>query len=81
MSLKTIIILSVNTVLAVWLIKILFKTFKEFLKSIYYIFCPNIVSLLKKDYENDFTYTHKLLFLILILVGIVFMEFFLFYAQ
>ncbi len=79
MSTKTAIILLINLVLALLLIKVIFKTFKNFLRSIYYYLYPNIISILKKDYDNDFNYTHKLLLFIVIIVIIILIELHFFY--
>ena len=78
MSTKTTIILIINLVLAL-LIKLIFKTFKNFLRGIYYFLYPNIISLLKNDYDNDFNYIHKLLLFIVIIIIIILLELGLFY--
>lgn len=74
MSAKTIIIIIVDLLIGVILAKMIFKTFKNFLRSIYYFFLPNIISIVKKDFQNDFNYSYRLLFLLIILVVIVLME-------
>ena len=79
MSTKTIIILFINLVLAVILAKLIFNTLKNFLRSIYYFLYPNIISILKKDYDNDFNYTHKLLLFIAIIIIILLLELYFFY--
>lgn len=35
---------------------------------------PDIVSILQKDYENDFNYTHKMIFVFVILFLILLIE-------
>lgn len=81
MSSKAILLLVVNIAILVLLIKIIFKTGKEFFKAIKYYFYPDIVSMLKKDFNNDFNYTHKLILLILVMIIVVFAEYALFYYK
>jgi hypothetical protein len=79
MSIKTIVFLLADLLIATVLIILVFKSFKEFLRSIYYLFYPDIASIVKDDYDNDFSYTHKLLFVLFVLFLIVFVELKLFY--
>ncbi len=64
--------------IAIGLIAIVFKSIKFFLKAIYYFFYPDIGSIIKKDFDNDFTNTHKLLFVLVIMFIIVLVELILF---
>ncbi len=79
MPTKTAIILIADLILALLLIKLIFKTLKNFWRSIYYYLYPNIISILKKDYDNDFNYTHKLLLFIASLILIILLEVSIFY--
>ena len=79
MTIKTIIIILINLLIAVGLIAVVFKSFKIFKKSIYYFVYPDIASIIKKDYDNDFAYTHKLLFILVVLFVLVLVEIKLFY--
>jgi hypothetical protein len=79
MSLKTILICIADILILTLLIQIIFKSFKNFWKSIYYLFVPNFFSILRKDYDNDFNYTHKFLLFIFIAIIISIGEFWIFY--
>lgn len=79
MTIKTIIIILINLLIAVGLISVAFKSFKNFKKSIYYFVYPDIASIIKKDYDNDFAYTHRLLFILVVLFVLVLVEIRLFY--
>lgn len=68
-----------DLVIALVLIKWIFKTFKNLKSALYYLFVPNIVSVINRDYENDFSYTHKLLLILIILFVILMTEIKLFY--
>lgn len=80
LSTKNIIIASINIALFLILVKIIFKSGKKFLLSIYYIFYPNILSILKKDFDRDATHTYKLLLLLAILFIVVAIEIKIFYG-
>ena len=79
MSGKLISILLVNTSLFVLLLRLVFGSFKEIKKCFYYLWMPNIVSIIYKDFDNDFKYTYKFLFVVAIMVIITFLEFYFFY--
>lgn len=79
MTNKTIIIILINLLVAFALIALVFKSFKNFKKSIYYFLYPDIASIIKKDFDNDFAYTHKLLFILVVLFVLVLVEIRLFY--
>ena len=38
---------------------LVFGSFKEIKKCFYYLWMPDIVSMIYKDYDKDFKYTHK----------------------
>lgn len=75
MQTKTLIQIILNTAFGIVLAMIIFKTFKNFLKGIYYLCLPNIVSIVKKDWDNDFNYTHKMLLWIVLMISIIIIEF------
>ena len=79
MSGKLIIILLVNTLLFVLLLRLVFGSFKEIKKCFYYLWMPDIVSMIYKDYDKDFKYTHKFLFIVIIMAIITFIELYFFY--
>lgn len=79
MSSKLIIILLVNIILFILFLRLIFGSFKEIKKCLYYLFMPDLVSLIYKDFDNDFKYTHKFLFVVIIMVIITFIEFYFFY--
>ncbi len=79
MSSKSIILIILDLLIAIGLVAWILKSFKNFKHAIYYLLLPNIVSIIKKDYDNDFSYTHKLLFILVILFVIVLVEVNLFY--
>ena len=81
MSLKSIIILSTDVLLFILLLKLLFGSFKEVKKCVYYLIKPDIISIIDKDYNNDFNYTYKFLFVALLMVIIGFIEFYFFYYK
>lgn len=81
MSIKLICILLTNTFLFVLLLRLVFGSFKEIKKCFYYLLMPDIVSIIYKDFDNDFKYTHKFLFVVLLMVIITFIEFYLFYYR
>lgn len=66
MSIKVILLLAFDIFVAFICIRIIFGTFKEFRRAIYYLIKPDLLSILQKDFTNDFNYTHKMLFFILI---------------
>ena len=79
MSEKTITILLIDFLIFILLLKLVFGSFKEIKKCIYYLIKPNILSIIQKDYDNDFNYTHKFLFVVFIMVVLGAGEFALFY--
>lgn len=79
MSEKTITILLIDFLIFILLLKLVFGNFKEIKKCFYYLIKPNIISIIQKDYDNDFNYTHKFLFVVLIMVVLGVGEFALFY--
>jgi hypothetical protein len=64
MSLKGILIIGGDFVLLAVLCKLIFKDYKEVLKAFRYFFTPDIVSMLNKDYNSNFNYTHKILLIL-----------------
>ena len=48
-------------------------------RFIIYLIKPDIVSIIDKEYDNDFNYTHKFLFVVIIMLIIGSAEFYLFY--
>ena len=79
MSDKTITILLIDLSIFILLLKLVFGSFKEIKKCIYYLIKPNILSIIQKDYDNDFNYTHKFLFIVFIMLVLGLSEFALFY--
>ena len=79
MSDKTIIILTIDFFIFIVLLKIVFGSFKQILKSFYYLIKPNILSIIQNDYENDFNYTDKFLFVAIIMFVLGIIEFAIFY--
>ncbi len=75
MQTKTLILIILNTAFGFVLAMIIFKTFKNFLKGIYYLCLPNIFSIVKKDWDNDFNYTHKMLLWIVVMIAVIIIEF------
>lgn len=72
-------IIGLDILLSIILARILFGNVKNFIRSIYYLLLPDIVSLLKRDFDNDFNFTYKLLLFLGILLAIVFIEIKIFY--
>ena len=81
MSGKLIIIFLVDIFIFILLVKLILGGFKEFKKCIYYLIKPNIASIIDKDYDNDFNYTHKFLMITFLMVIIAFLEFYFFYNK
>ena len=79
MSEKTITILSIDFLIFILLLKIIIGNFREIKKCFYYLIKPNILSIIQKDYDNDFNYTHKFLFVVFIMIVLGLSEFALFY--
>ena len=79
MSVKLIIILLVDILLFILLLRLVFGSFKEIKKCFYYLVMPDIVSIIYKDFDNDFKYTHKFLFVVILMVITVFIEAYFFY--
>jgi len=63
MSLKTGFIIIADILIAFFLAKLIFRSFKNFRRGVYYLLCPDILSIIKKVYDKDFSYTHKFLLL------------------
>ena len=79
MTEKTIILLTVDFLIFMLLLKLVFKSFKEIKKCFYYLTKPDILSIFQKDFDNDFTYTHKFLFVVLIMAVLGLIEVAIFY--
>ena len=79
MSSKSILLIIADVIIAGVLIRILFKNARSFFRSIYFYLYPDILSIIQRKYHRDFAYTHRLLFFILIMTAIVFLEVKLFY--
>ena len=79
MSEKTITILSIDFLIFILLLKLVFGSFKQIKKCFYYLIKPDILSIIQKDYDNDFNYTYKFLFVVLIMVVLGLSEFAFFY--
>ncbi|MDB5199550.1 MAG: hypothetical protein JWO92_1513 [Chitinophagaceae bacterium] len=79
MSTKGWILIVVDIIIAIVLIKIIFKTFKDFLKGIIYFILPNWIFITKKDFDISFNYSHRFIFWGAILFVIVLIEFAIFY--
>lgn len=72
-------IISSPDFLIVLLLKLVFGSFSQIKKCVYYLIKPNIVSIIEKDYDNDFNYTHKFLLIVICSVIIGFAEIYFFY--
>ena len=81
MSNKTILILSIDFLIFIILMRLFFHNLKEIKRCLCYLIKPDIFSIMDKDYDNDFNYTHKFLFVVVIMVLISFVEFYLFYFR
>jgi len=79
MSNKLIIITLTNILLFILLLRLIVGGFNEIKKSFWYFIKPNIVSIIDKDYDTDFKYTHKLLLVLGIMIFIFLIEFYIFY--
>lgn len=80
MSAKSIILIVVDLIIFIGLLKLVFRSFKEVKRCIYYMIKPNILSIAVKDYDNDFNYTHRFLFFIVApMIVIVSLEVYFFY--
>lgn len=79
LSIKTALFCIGNILLFLGLIKLFFKTRKKFLAAVYYLFIPDIISDLKKDFEEDFKATHLFWLMILLFFGLVAIQLFLFF--
>ncbi|MCH5720501.1 hypothetical protein [Niabella hibiscisoli] len=67
---KALIVILFNLVVLTLLFKIFFKNLTGFKKALYYFIKPDIISIIQKDYDSDFNYTHKMLFF-LIVAGLI----------
>ncbi len=67
---KILIVILFNLVVPIVLLKLFFKNWAGFKKAIYYFMKPDILSIIQKDYDNDFNYTHRMLFF-LIVIGLI----------
>lgn len=67
---KVLVVILFNLVVLTALLKIFFKNLTGLKKAIYYFIKPDILSVIEKDYGNDFNYTHKMLFF-LIVAGLI----------
>lgn len=79
MSLRSILLIIFDILVFIICARLVFKSFKEFKKAIFYIIKPNILSIIQRDFTNDFNYTYKMIFVILIMVVIIFIEISIFY--
>lgn len=79
MSSITIFFIFVNFILLIFFTKLIFKTFKEFKRCLFYLWMPDIVSIAYKKYDEDFKYTYKFLLLLIIMFAICLIEYKLFY--
>jgi len=73
------ILVVVDIGIAILLAKLIFKTFKRFLTGIKYLFIPNIISVITNDWDNDFNYTHRMIFWAAILFVVLLIEVTIFY--
>lgn len=67
---KVLIVILFNLVVLIALFKIFFKDLAGLKTAIYYFIKPDILSSIQKEYDNDFNYTHKMLFF-LIVAGLI----------
>lgn len=67
---NVVIVILFNLVVLIVLFKIFFKNFAGLKKTIYYFIKPDILSIIQKDYDKDFNYTHRML-LFLIVIGLI----------
>jgi hypothetical protein len=72
-------IIGLDILISIIIGRILFGNFKNLIRSIYYLLLPDIVSLFKGDFDNDFNFTYKLLLFLGIMSTIVFIEIRIFY--
>lgn len=79
MSTKTILLISADLLIFMIVTKIVFGNFKEFKRGLFYLFKPDIVSIIDKTWDKDFNYTHKFLFVVIVMVIIGLIEFYVFY--
>ena len=74
MSNKVILILILDILIFILLLKLVFRSWKEFKRCLYYLIKPDFISMIEKDWHKDFRYTLKFTFVIIIMVIIVFLE-------
>lgn len=79
MSEKSVLLIVLNVVIAICLVKLILGSFKNFKKAIYYFLMPDIISIIKRDFDNDVSYSYRLLLIIILLNVIVFIEVRIFY--
>ena len=76
---KTTFLILMNIFFSILIGKLIFRNFKNFKRALYYIIYPDIISIIKKDYNNDFNYTHRMLAFVGILLVLLLIEIKLFY--
>ncbi len=79
MSSKLAFLLLLNVSIFILLLKLVLGSFKEIKKCLRYLITPDIVSIIYKDFDNDFKYTHKFLFVVIIMAILLFIEIYFFY--
>lgn len=79
MSNKALFIILFNCVVFLIGCKLLFKTFRKTIKAFIYFLLPGWVFPFTKECENSFIYSHKVSFLIILMIVLIFMELVLFY--
>ena len=79
MSDKLIIILSIDLLIFLLLLKLIFGSIKEIKRCLYYLIKPDILSIIDKDFDKDISYTTKFIFIIVLIFIIGLIEFYFFY--
>lgn len=79
MSERAFAILVFNILMLILVLRLVFKSFREVRKALYYLIKPNILSIIQNDYNNDFNYTHRFLLATVIMVVLILIQFVLFY--
>ena len=79
MSAKSILLIVLNVVIAICLVKLILGSYKKFKRAVYYFLMPDIISIIKRDFDNDVSYSYRLLLIIILLIAIVVIEVRIFY--
>lgn len=70
------IVITANVVVAYFLGKLLFKSWRAFFKGGAYLIIPDIASMLAGKWSEDFIHSHKLLFFLVLICALIALQYF-----